>query len=124
VPPDVCVSTTIPVRRSVAKAARNGASPAPSSSTRGGNLLQLHDGSPGGSEQGALPFARSLANGIVSKAQAHRELGSHLTVLGGACHAAGFIFRPGKNDDGMKNLDVRNMRTVMKETLCGIGVSG
>ena len=43
---------------------------------------------------------------------------THLTVLGGAGHAPGFIFSPGKDDDGVKNLDVGNMGTVLEEALC------
>ena len=43
---------------------------------------------------------------------------THLTVLGGTGHAPGFIFRPGKDDDRVKNLNVGNMGTVVEKALC------
>jgi hypothetical protein len=47
---------------------------------------------------------------------------THLTVLGGAGHAPGFIVRPGKDDDRVKNLNVVNMGTVVEEALC-VGIT-
>ena len=42
---------------------------------------------------------------------------SYLTVLAGTRHTPGFIFRPGKDDHCVKNLNVGNMRAVVEEAL-------
>ena len=57
-----------------------GAGSKKSSSARGRNLLELHDGRPCGAEQRALTLARGLATNVISEPQAHRELGRHLRV--------------------------------------------
>jgi hypothetical protein len=43
---------------------------------------------------------------------------THLTVLSGTGCAPSFVFRPGKNDDCVKDLDVWNMRAIVEEALC------
>jgi len=58
---------------------------------------------------------------VVSKIGPHvctNKPQTHLTVLGGTGHAPGFIFRPGKDDDSVENLNVGNMGTVVEEALC------
>jgi hypothetical protein len=63
-----------------------------------------------------------LSDDVIAEAKAHGELRGHLAVFSGASHAPGFVFTPSKDDDGMEDLNIRDMRTVVKEALCGIRV--
>src|SRR5258707_13871504 len=64
------------------------------------------------------PIVSKMALRFASLRRGANKPQTHLTVLGGATHAPGFIVRPGKDDDRVKNVNVVNMGIVVEEALC------